>query len=133
MVEFSILDAGARVQRQAMVKFSTLGRGAAVGGLMQLGTLDRHAALKRTAVLMDVSFGQGVSVVVDDGREPAPLAMAGCCVGERATVGAGVQVAAGRSVPSGVTVVAGPSSTVTRIPEGTEGLVRVNDGALERV
>ena len=133
MVEFSILDAGARVQRQAMVKFSTLGRGAAVGGLMQLGTLDRYAALKRTAVLMDVSFGQGVSVVVDDGREPAPLAMAGCCVGERSTVGAGVQVAAGRSVPSGVTVVAGPSSTVTRIPEGTEGLVRVNDGTLERV
>ena len=133
MVEFSVLDAGARVQRQAMVKFSTLGRGAAVGGLMQLGTLDRYAALKRTGVLMDVSFGQGVSVVVDDGREPAPLAMAGCCVGERSTVGAGVQVAAGRSVPSGVTVVAGPSSTVTRIPEGTEGLVRVNDGALERV
>ena len=61
-----------------------------------------------------------------------PPAMAGC-VGERSTVGAGVQVAAGRSVPSGVTVVAGPSSTVTRIPEGTEGLVRVNDGALERV
>ena len=133
MVEFSVLDAGARVQRQAMVKFSTLGRGAAVGGLMQLGTLDRYAALKRTGVLMDVSFGQGVSVVVDDGREPAPLAMAGCCVGERSTVGAGVQVAAGRSVPSGVTVVAGPSSTVTRIPEGTQGLVRVTDGALERV
>lgn len=133
MVEFSVLDAGARVQRQAMVKFSTLSRGAAVGGLMQLGVLDRHAALKRTGVLMDVSFGQGVGVVVDQGRYPAPLAMAGCCVGERSTVGAGVQVAAGRSIPGGVTIVAGASSTVTRIPEGIEGLTKVADGSLERV
>lgn len=133
MVEFSVLDAGARVQRQAMVKFSTLSRGAAVGGLMQLGVLDRHAALKRTGVLMDVSFGQGVGVVVDQGRHPAPLAMAGCCVGERSTVGAGVQVAAGRSIPGGVTIVAGSGSTVTRIPEGIEGLTQVADGSLERV
>ena len=133
MVEFSVLDAGARVQRQAMVKFSTLSRGAAVGGLMQLGVLDRHAALKRTGVLMDVSFGQGVGVVVDQGRYPAPLAMAGCCVGERSTVGAGVQVAAGRSIPGGVTIVAGAASTVTRIPEGIEGLTKVADGSLERV
>lgn len=133
MVEFSVLDSGARVQRQAMVKFSTLGRGSAAGGLMQLGTLDRHAALKRTGVLMDVSFGQGVSVVVGDGRHPAPLAMAGCCVGERATVGAGVHVAAGRSVPGNVTIVAGPNSTVTRIPDDIEGLTRVTDGTLERL
>ena len=133
MVEFSVLDAGARVQRQAMVKFSTLSRGSAVGGLMQLGVLDRHAALKRTGVLMDVSFGQGVGVVVDQGRHPAPLAMAGCCVGERSTVGAGVQVAAGRSIPGGVTIVAGSGSTVTRIPEGIEGLTKVADGSLERV
>ena len=116
-----------------MVKFSTLSRGAAVGGLMQLGVLDRHAALKRTGVLMDVSFGQGVGVVVDQGRYPAPLAMAGCCVGERSTVGAGVQVAAGRSIPGGVTIVAGAASTVTRIPEGIEGLTKVADGSLERV
>ena len=133
MVEFSVLDAGARVQRQAMVKFSTLGRGAAVGGLMQLGALDRHAALKRTGVLMDVSFGQGVQVPVDGGRFPAPLAMAGCCVGERSTVGAGVHVAAGRCIPSGLTIVAGPSSTLTHIPEDVEGLTRVADGALERI
>ena len=133
MVEFSVLDAGARVQRQAMVKFSTLGRGAAVGGLMQLGTLDRHAALKRTGVLMDVSFGQSVSVVVDGDRRPAPLAMAGCCIGERSTVGAGVQVAAGRSVPAGVTIVAGRNSTVVRIPEDIDGLTRISDGTLERI
>jgi len=131
MVEFSVLDAGARVQRQAMVKFSTLGRSAAVGGLMQLGALGHRAALKRTGVLMDVSFGGGVQVIANGDRHPAPLDMAGCCIGEGATVGAGVQVAAGRSIPAGVTVVAGPSSTVLRIPDGVEGLAVVVDGSLE--
>ena len=131
MVEFSVLDAGARVQRQAMVKFSTLGVGSAVGGLMQLGVLDQNAALKRTGVLMDVSFGQRVSVNAAGKRFAAPLSMLGCCLGEGTTVGAGVAIAAGRCVPPNTQIVPGPSSTVTRIPEGISGLVVVQDGTLE--
>jgi len=131
MVEFSVLDAGARVQRQAMVKFSTLGEGSAAGGLMQLGVLDKYAALKRTGVLMDVSFGQGVSVFAGGQRYSAPLSMAGCCVGKGSTVGAGVNVAAGRCIPPGLAVVPGPSSTLVKIPEGLEGLAMVVDGTLE--
>jgi len=130
MVEFSVLDAGARVQRQAMVKFSTLGVGSAVGGLMQLSVLDQHAALKRTGVLMDVSFGQGVSVMANGQRFPAPLAMLGYCIGERSTVGAGVAIAAGRCIPPNLQVVCGPASMVTRIPENLEGLVVVSEGSL---
>ena len=131
MVEFSVLDVGARVQRQAMVKFSTLGPNSAAGGLMQLGVLDKDAALKRTGVLMDVSFGQGVSIIADGQRFAAPLSMAGCCVGHGSTVGAGVQVAAGRCIPPDLAIVSGPSSTVVRIPDGLEGLAMVVDGSLE--
>jgi hypothetical protein len=131
MVEFSVMGPMARVQRQAMVKFSVLGVGSAAGGLMQLGTLDRHAALKRTGVLMDVSFGQGVQVSVRDTRYAAPLGMAGVCVGEGSTVGAGVQIAAGRCVPPKIQIVPSGESTVVRIPEGLEGLVGVVDGSLE--
>ncbi len=131
MVEFSVLAPMARVQRQAMVKFSVLGLGSAAGGLMQLGTLDRHSALKRTGVLMDVSFGQGVQVSVRDKLYAAPLGMAGVCVGERTTVGAGVQIAAGRCVPPNIQIVPGAASTVVRIPAGLEGLVTVADGSLE--
>ena len=80
---------------------------------------------------MDVSFGQGVSVVVDGEQHAAPLAMAGCCVGEGATVGAGVQVAAGRCIPAGLAVVPGLSSTVIKVPEGLTGLAMVVDGSLE--
>jgi len=56
--------------------------------------------------------------------------MAGVCVGELSTVGAGVQVAAGRCIPPNVQVVAGGDTTVVRIPEGLEGLVTVVDGSL---
>ena len=131
LVEFSVLAPGARVQRQAMVKFSVLGANSAAGGLMQLGTLDRNAALKRTGVLMDMALGQGVEVVVGEGRLAAPLGLAGVCVGEGSVVGAGVQIAPGRAIPAGLQVVPGPHSTVTRIPDDAVGLMVVKNGSLE--
>jgi len=133
LAEFSVLGPGARVQRQAMVKFSLLGANSAVGGLMQLGTLDRNAALKRTGVLMDMALGQGVEVFAGGKRVAAPLGLAGVCVGEGSVVGAGVQVAPGRAIPADVKVVPGPHSTLTRIPDGATGVMMVRDGVLEPV
>jgi len=131
MVEFSVTGQGARIQRQAMVKFSVLGPLSAAGGLMQLGVLGRGSALKRTGVLMDVSFGQGVQIEANGRRYPAPLNMAGVCLGDGSTVGAGVSVAAGRCVPKGVQIVPSSANLVTRIPDGLTGLVVVKDGSLE--
>ena len=131
MVEFSVLAPGARVQRQAMVKFSVLGVNCAAGGLMQLGTLDRNSALKRTGVLMDMALGQGVQIVLNGARVPAPLGLAGVCVGAGSVVGAGVHVAPGRAIPPDLKVVAGPHSTLARIPEGAGGTMVIRDGTLE--
>jgi hypothetical protein len=131
LVEFSVTGQGARIQRQAMVKFSLLSPLSAAGGLMQLGVLGRASALKRTGVLMDVSFGQGVQVEAHGKRYPAPLNMAGVCLGDGSTVGAGVSVAAGRCVPRGVQIVPSSANLVTRIPDGLTGLVAVKDGSLE--
>lgn len=131
LVEFSVLAAGARVQRQAMVKFSVLGANCAAGGLMQLGTLDRNSALKRTGVLMDMALGQGVEVMVGDRRVSAPLGLAGVCVGEGSVIGAGVNVAPGRAVPPDLKIVPGPHTTLTRIPEAAQGVMVVKDGSLE--
>jgi hypothetical protein len=133
LVEFSVLAPGARVQRQAMVKYSVLGVASAVGGLMQLGVLDRNAVLKRTGVLMDMSFGQGVQIDVDGQRKGAPLGMVGVCLGEGSIVGAGVQIAAGRCLPPGLTVVAGGASTVVRVPADATGTMVVANGGLERL
>jgi hypothetical protein len=125
LVEFSVLAPGARVQRQAMVKYSVLGVASAVGGLMQLGVLDRNAVLKRTGVLMDMSFGQGVQIDVDGQRKGAPLGMVGVCLGEGSI--------AGRCLPPGLTVVAGGASTVVRVPADATGTMVVANGGLERL
>ncbi len=133
MVEFSVLAPGARVQRQAMVKFSVLGVNCAAGGVMQLGTLDRNSAVKRTGVLMDMALSQGVQVRVGGALVPAPLGLAGVCLGEGSVVGAGVQVAPGRAIPADLKIVSGPHSTLSRIPEGAAGVMVVKDGSLEPV
>lgn len=130
MVEGSVLAPGARVQRQGMVKYSVLGPRSAAAGDMQLGMLDREAAAKKTSVLMDMSLGQGVRVMADGEAHPAPLGIAGVCVGAGSVVGAGVRIAPGRVIPPGVTIAPPPAHVVRRIPEGLAGVVHVHDGTL---
>ena len=84
---------------------------------MQLGVLDRHAALKRTGVLMDVSFGQGVVVDQVGIRHRWPWRDAVSASGPpsaRVSGGRRPQYSWRRHYRSGA------ASTVTRIPEGIE-------------
>lgn len=131
IVEGCVLGPGARVQRQAMAKYSVLCERSAIGGVVQLGCLDRDASVKRTATLMDQAFGQGVQVQVGGALRPAPLGLAGVCVGEGSVVAATVAIAPGRCVPAGVRVFAPPGDLVRRIPAGITGDVTVRDGRLE--
>ncbi|MCB9777371.1 MAG: hypothetical protein H6742_02265 [Alphaproteobacteria bacterium] len=130
LVEFSVLSPGARVQRQALVKFSLLAPRAAVGGMVQLGFVDRDAQVKIGTHLMDMSVDQGVSVMVAGRRQPAPLGLAGVAVGARTLVGAGVRVAPGRAIPPDLAVLPPPEQVLLRIPDGLQGKVVVRDGAL---
>lgn len=131
MVEFSVMAPGARVQRQGMLKFSVAGPDASIGGVMQLGVLDRNAAVKRGALMMDMAFGQQIRVRHRDTLCAAPLGLAGVCVGKDTLVGAGVQIAGGRAVPAGLQLVVG-SNVVVRIPDDLDGQrFVVKDGTLE--
>jgi hypothetical protein len=130
VVEGSVLSPGARVQRQALFKFSLAAPGAAAAGAMQLGVLGRDAAAKYGAVFMDMTMGQGVKVSVGGALWPAPLGLAGVCVGDRTLVGTGVQVAPGRALPADLVVLGGGGDTVVRIPAGLSGTVRVVGGVL---
>lgn len=116
MAEFSVLAPGARVQRQAMLKFSLACARASLGGVMQLGVLGEGAAVKRASQMMDMTFGQQVRVRHRGALVAAPLGLAGVCVGARTLIGAGVQVAAGRTVPPDLHIVA-DANLVVRIPE----------------
>jgi carbonic anhydrase/acetyltransferase-like protein (isoleucine patch superfamily) len=132
LVEGCVLAPGARVQRQAMAKYSVLGPRAALGGVVQLGVLDRDATVKRTGTLMDQALGQGgVRVQAAGALRPAPLGLAGVCVGEGSVVAANVAVAPGRCIPPGVSVFPPPGDIVRRIPDGLSGAVTVRDGRLE--
>ncbi len=132
MVEGCVFGAGARAQRQAMVKYSVLAERAMAGGIMQLAVLDRDAAVKLTATLMDQAFGeQGVRVRAAGELHRAPLGLAGVCVGEGTLVGAGVKVAPGRVLPPGLEILPPPDEVVSRVPDGIAGKVVVRDGTLE--
>jgi len=133
VVEACVLAPGARVQRLGMVKYSVLGERAAHAGMMQLGVLDRDAAVKGGALLMDMAPGQEVRVSTASGLRAVPLGLAGVCVGAATVIGAGVGVAPGRRVPAGLEVVADPGRLVRRIPDGLTGRVTARNGTLEPV
>ena len=130
VVEACVLAAGARIQRQAMAKYSILRERSAHGGVVQLGVLDREAAVKRTATLMDQALGQRVEAVVRGARVPAPLGFLGVCVGEGTVVGAGVAVAPGRCLPARLQLFAPPSTVVRRVDPNLQGPATVVDGAV---
>lgn len=130
LVEGCVLGAGARVQRQAMAKYSVLRERSAHGGTVQLGVLDREAAVKRTAVLMDQALGQRVQVVARGRRVEAPLGFAGACVGERTVLGAGVSVAPGRCLPPDLQLFASPDGVVRRVDPDLRGPATIRDGAV---
>ena len=130
MAELSVMAPGARLQRQAMLKFSVAGAGASMGGVMPLGVLDREAAVKRGALMMDMAFGQQIRVRHRGTLVEAPVGLAGVCVGARALVGAGVKVAGGRALPPDLQII-GEADLVTRVPEGLAGRVLVRAGGLE--
>ena len=130
MVEFSVMAPASRVQRQAMLKFSVLRQRSALAGVMQLGVLDRGAAVKRGAYLMDMAFGQKVKLKVGNRLADAPLGMAGVCVGQDTLIGVGVKVAGGRAIPAGLQITGG-ADVLVRIPRGMTGRVVVRKGTLE--
>ena len=130
MVEGCVFGPGARAQRHAMVKYAVLAERAVCGGIAQLSVLDRDAALKLTATLMDQGLGQGVRVQAAGELRRAPIGLAGVCIGEGSVVGAGVQVAPGRCLPPGVEILPPVGNVVTRIPAGSTGKLVVRDGTL---
>lgn len=130
MVEGCVFGPGARAQRTAMVKYSVLAERAVCGGISQLSVLDRDAAVKLTATLMDQGLGQGVRVQAGGQLRRAPIGLAGVCVGEGSVVGAGVQIAPGRMVPAGLEILPPPGNVVSRIPADASGKLVVQGGTL---
>lgn len=132
LVEGSVIGRGARVQRLAMAKFSVIEDEAAFAGIGQLGVVGRGAVVKHGAILMDMAFGQAVRVRVGDALRAAPHGLCGVCVGDGATLAAGVRVAPGRAIPPGLEIILDPGVVLTRLDlpaDATRAVAR--DGRLE--
>ena len=116
----SVLAPQARILRRGMVRFSLLQPSATGGGSVQLSVLGRDASLLRSAHTFDVDLSaRPIRCRGADGTlQRSGLPYLGCCLGHGATVGGGVWVAPGRSIPNGVQVVRPPEATVLRIPAG---------------
>ncbi len=130
VVAFSVLADKVVVQRQGFVLFSVLDAESAVGGSMQLGVLGVKASVKRGAYLLDQSFSGPVRVRDRGLLVDVPLGTLGVGVGQGTVVGAGVQVAAGRTLPSDLRIFPSGHSLLRSIPDGVSGLCEVKDGRL---
>ena len=98
---------------------------------MQLGVLGPRAAVKRGALMMDMSFGQQVRVQHRGTLTAVPLGIAGVCVGQASLIGAGVQVAGGRAIPASVQIIA-DANVLVRIPDPLPGdRLVIRNGTLE--
>jgi hypothetical protein len=130
-VEGSFLAPGAAAQRMALVKYTVLREGAAGAGAMQMSVLDRGAAVKYNALLMDQVLRGSVRVQSGGGLHKAPFGLAGVCVGEGTLIAAAVLIAPGRALPPGLLIVPDPDSVVGQIPAGLSGRVTARHGRLE--
>ncbi|MBN1336321.1 MAG: hypothetical protein JXB39_10205 [Deltaproteobacteria bacterium] len=100
LVEYAVVGPAAVVHRQAQVTFSVLDARAACAGAVRLGLLGTGAAIREGATLMDTSALDRIPVEAAGTRHPAPLGLAGACVGPRSVVRGGVRIPPGAVVPA---------------------------------
>lgn len=132
-VSVSCMGPRALAQRQSIVSYSLMGPESSCGGAIQLAVLDTGAAIKYGASLLDMNLGRLVRTRGLDGLlHEVPFGMAGVHVGANTLIGHGVTVAAGRSLPAGLSVINDPSTLLVRaeVPPG-QGTYAVRNGRLE--
>jgi acetyltransferase-like isoleucine patch superfamily enzyme len=151
----SVIGAGARLEQRTHLSQSTLGPRTfmslnssmqacvtfadadACANNLQACVIGAHAGLTSFARALDTTLGPdgrpGGPVFVDDGerrRDAGPLPC-GVAFGPRSYVGAGVTVAAGRSVGAGIRIVEGAGATVKSLRGAVPGTWQVGaDGRL---
>jgi len=101
--------------------------------VVQMGVLGEGSTVKRGGYLMDMNFSDGAKISWNGDMKTAPLGLIGCCLGEETIVGLGVQVAAGRWIPSNRQIVSDPSAILQKISGQKDGLYQVYKGGLKKL
>jgi hypothetical protein len=111
----SCVGPSAHLANYAMFNMSVLGERSSCGHIgAQASVIGRDSFVSTFATLQDLNLRGNVKVWVDGALRDAGIPFLGCAVGHAVKLGAGVSIAPGRMVPSGVNLVA--EGTVSRLP-----------------
>lgn len=118
-VEMSVLGPRTLVTEQTVLRGCVLMEGAvAAQYLMQLSVLGRGAVTTGGGFTMDLNFEDDVKVMLDGELRASGARFLGSAFGHRCRVGAGLWLAAGRSVPNDYFVVRDPGQILSKLAPG---------------
>jgi len=126
----SSVGAGAHLSNYSMFNMSVLGERSSCGHIgAQASVIGRDTFVSTFATLQDLNLRGNVKVWMDGGLRDVGIPFLGCAVGHGVKIGAGVSLAPGRAVPSGVSLVA--EGAVSRLPRDlAPGSYRVVNGQI---
>jgi acetyltransferase-like isoleucine patch superfamily enzyme len=132
-VRGSVIEAGAHLANKATVNLSVLGAQSSVGHWgMQASIVGRKSFVSTICTIQDLNLRGNVRVRMEGRLVDTGIPFVGCAIGHGVRLGAGFHVAAGREIPSGVSIVT-TDGVLSRVPEGIEaGEYVFSEGTLRR-
>lgn len=118
LVQMSVLGDGAAVTNKSISNFNVLYPGAVLGHLgCQMSVLGHEAFVSTDSRIYDLKFDGNVQVEHKGKKIDSGARFLGACIGHRASVGAGVFVLHGISVPNDAVLVKSPWDVVREVPD----------------
>ncbi len=112
-LEGCTIGPGATINPNVVARCCVLGPEANLGSFFtQLAVLGSGAVLCPTSAIFDFSFRNSVSVDVDQSPVPCGSQLMGGCLGDRAFLGAGLNMAPGQELPNDRVLVTNPRALV---------------------
>ena len=134
-VEASVVGQGALVCQGCGIRNCVLyPEAVASQHFLQLSVLGRRAVTTLGSLTMDLNFERDIRVPLDGAMHSVGARLLGAAFGHDCTIGTGIWMASGRSVPNGAFVVRDPDQVLSKVPEQVSGgPQRVRGGRLERI
>jgi acetyltransferase-like isoleucine patch superfamily enzyme len=131
----SVIDPGGHLGNYCLLNLCVVGASSSISHIGAQGSvLGRDSFLATFATPQDLNLSGNVRVAWDGRLVDTGGPFCGCAIGHRVRIGAGVTLAAGRSVPNDVTIVPAAGTVLARIPDVlAPGVYAMGDGALVRM
>jgi carbonic anhydrase/acetyltransferase-like protein (isoleucine patch superfamily) len=126
----SVVGENAWISEECVLRFSVLYPGAiASQRILQHSVLGRDAATTAGSGTIDFNFDGPVKVTLDGKLKSTGARFVGAAFGHRSKLGAGITLAAGKSIPNDTVLVADPKTILSHIPTGHAGTPLIASGS----